>query len=565
MIHFIIISSLISSINCLITRVPLAENGIKGWITVDDAQVGTGVNFKFDLGGLKKGDVIKWAIYEIPLLVGQDKCWKLKESKPYLPIFGPLTITADGKVVETVIAKETSTSDLDGRSLALMKNDEIIACSNIISDTTIIFQSRFYGPEIAGSVYVLYSNDTKLLKVHSRIINANNFDLNLTWSLKKYWWLMDQDQTEPGTLSCKEKARTAYVWYTPTSATENTIRPETMQMISVTNDGDLTPTDLVKSVFVLEKINMSKWEKSPTLGCAKLKRIEPVSNVICVDSQSLNVVQLKQRSPFHPVQVFKNVTTPSLNDCQRSKSTTFNSLSANQLINADGQLAFDVPVAQPMISRFDPQISAIARFVYPIIGEILFVQSKGNPDSSTVVNGWLQSLFDQSTLTNISMSIMKSYVGSDLDAMTCTKYKDLYNPSMINQDFCRKSSLTCPVGIVPYNFTVNSYNLSNSQKFPESFSFVTQNLPMDGVFSIIGQTVQINLPWGQACANITSYNSDISAQNKSACDLKTDDILNQNVDKKMISLVADFHPNQLSSFKGSVYLVSVSILKMLYV
>uniref|UniRef100_A0A915K2I6 Uncharacterized protein n=1 Tax=Romanomermis culicivorax TaxID=13658 RepID=A0A915K2I6_ROMCU len=559
-------------------KIPIYSTNIKGWVEIwplDDNPTtdGVNVNFKLDFVGKMPNTLEFWST-NTPLVYGSDPCPDFRSNAEiFAQKFANFSTTKNdnnnNKIEENAIIKNVT--------LVVAGDGRTAACANILTQESKIFQAKFYGPNVGGNIFAYLNENLKLLKISARILNANNFETNLRWSMKKFWWLPKQDDREPGVISCREKSRNAFVWYEPDANNSwSYVTPERAQLIEISNF-DLTSDNLAKAVFVLEKSSEKQWESNKATGCARVYPTWDAGLNSQVCSPKGELLSLSQETLFDPILVRK------LNkNCEHKiKNESADLENFDDLLKIGDDLGVK-PGAS--ISQFVDHVTvnestkAIAHYFYPMAGQVLFEQAKNNPNSFTVVSGHLVDLFDEYPATvGADMQIMRLPSESTLDGMSCFKWKEMFNPGEMDDNFCQKSDKLCQIGRSPFRGqafvnlgsatwgqepVVNSYNTSSRNR--AHFKFVVENWPLDGPFSILGQTLNVSTNFLQACANISTrvesglisggrrFTFDGSAPDTSslACTFDQDSVLNEMFESYLQSLVANFKG---AIFEGSVY------------
>lgn len=172
-------------------RLPVAYRGTKGWIGVE--QGSSESSFTFDFSSLATNATdISWIILQTPFIYGDQNCDDLvrRRANNGTLASGTLKVQKDavrGSWSGSMIVK-MSVSSLQARSIVLTqgtdKNRQALVCANILSDDILVFESRFYGPQVVGDVYFFLDTTTKMLKLYSRLSNGNNLEPAVNWTLK---------------------------------------------------------------------------------------------------------------------------------------------------------------------------------------------------------------------------------------------------------------------------------------------------------------------------------------------------------------------------------------------
>lgn len=176
-------------------RFPVAYQRTKGWITVEQSPDTNESSLTFDFSSISSNATeIDWSILETPFIYGEENCGDLLRRRRLngSSTSGTLKMGKSNSGSPnwrgSVVLKGISLSKLQARSILLTsgvdKNRQAIGCANILSDDVLVFESRFYGPQVAGGVYFFLDTATKTLKLHNRLINGNNFEDSLSWTLK---------------------------------------------------------------------------------------------------------------------------------------------------------------------------------------------------------------------------------------------------------------------------------------------------------------------------------------------------------------------------------------------
>jgi len=438
----------------LSSKVPLADSNVKGWLYLKQTSFGDEVDVTFNLtisANVSLPLHAEWFISDIPVIYGDEACALIGSEKYTHSKLANFSVKSHN-VLESALVKGVSLLDIVDRALVLKFNQTTEACSNILLNDTKIFRAQFYGPELGGTTYYFLHESLMLLKIYSLILNANNFDLNLKWSLRKYWWLPRQDSREPSVALCREKSKNAYYWYQPPFDNQTEpkyLKPETRQLITVTNCS-LSRENLARSVLVVDKISSFSWDAKKS-SCAKLSAVDDSaqSETCSADGE---ILLLQQASPFHPLRAFH-----SRSACASPEPLPM------RLLAESGETSLLLHTALPAFAtnlRFAHSNVALVRFFFPFAGELRLEQSQNDSDSFTLVSGSLISLFDESDDVPIAgrLQLLKGATPATLNDMSCLVSRDVYNPAAIDDVFCQKSQALCAVGRLPYSVRVAVYN-----------------------------------------------------------------------------------------------------------
>ena len=154
--------------------------------------------------------------------------------------------------------------------------------------------------------------------------------------------------------------------------------------------------------------------------------------------------------------------------------------------------------------------TAVVRFTYPVAGDVLFLQDVSWALGETIVISRLQRSDGQPASANHNWHVHEMPIPDSWSGSRCSSAGGHYNPFSVNTAK-EQYSITCTnnrqLGCELGDLTGKSKPLSFDNSSTTSFFYTDRNLPLGGLYSIVGRSVVIHTAdrgsGRLACANIT--------------------------------------------------------------
>ncbi|KRZ61167.1 hypothetical protein T02_6017 [Trichinella nativa] len=571
-------------------RLYLGDQGVVGWLNFDSKSPDSNVELQVNFTGLPVTVThVEVSFHDAPFLQGDHDCSSLAGWQPHPLTNGsytvPVALTSDGRhLVNEKEPLELAPHFTDRVFSVLVRGvgTDVAVCANWLDDAQ-IYLGRFYGSQVAGPVYVFSLQRHRRIQLLSLLVNGENSETQVGWSIRRKWWPDTRNGREPSDSSCRLSAEKAPLWFHSTDDRQ-LLQPDTEPRLVTVDNVQHHLSELTNSVLVIRRADSDHaWRQSTTLACASLSPVA-VYDGLDFTLPDDDRIEIRQQSPFHPVTLTRTSTTrkaeqkttasifvpldlDNKNQCE-SEITEKSKLNLIHQQNSTVQIALDVTLygdrsimfhkleiqtagAEPACYTLQPANvrTAVARFFYPALGVVKFHQLDNHWQSTTWIVPDVQMLFDLTAPEKAVWEISEKSTGWSQEEMACSADRDLFDPAKLGSDYCLKAAESCPIGSLNEKYGELFFTGQRDQLLGLGI-YATELLPLNGPFSIIGNTLSLNFDFASACANITLTDETTAScfsRNRTATDSKV----------KPVILTAHFDTSHLHGEITMVQYVSV--------
>ncbi|KRZ97636.1 hypothetical protein T08_723 [Trichinella sp. T8] len=571
-------------------RLYLGDQGVVGWLNFDSKSPDSNVELQVNFTGLPMTVThVEVSFHDAPFLQGDHDCSSLAGWQPHPLTNGsytvPVALTSDGRyLVNEKEPLELAPHFTDRVFSVLVRGvgTDVAVCANWLDDAQ-IYLGRFYGSQVAGPVYVFSLQRHRRIQLLSLLVNGENSETQVGWSIRRKWWPDTRNGREPSDSSCRLSAEKAPLWFHSTDDRQ-LLQPDTEPRLVTVDNVQHHLSELTNSVLVIRRADSDHaWRQSTTLACASLSPVA-VYDGLDFTLPDDDRIEIRQQSPFHPVTFTRTSTTrkaeqkttasifvpldlDNKNQCE-SEITEKSKLNLIHQQNSTVQIALDVTLygdrsimfhkleiqtagAEPACYTLQPANvrTAVARFFYPALGVVKFHQLDNHWQSTTWIVPDVQMLFDLTAPEKAVWEISEKSTGWSQEEMACSADRDLFDPAKLGSDYCLKAAESCPIGSLNEKYGELFFTGQRDQLLGLGI-YATELLPLNGPFSIIGNTLSLNFDFASACANITLTDETTAScfsRNRTATDSKV----------KPVILTAHFDTSHLHGEITMVQYVSV--------
>ncbi|OUC40982.1 hypothetical protein D917_00543, partial [Trichinella nativa] len=551
---------------------------------------------------------VEVSFHDAPFLQGDHDCSSLAGWQPHPLTNGsytvPVALTSDGRhLVNEKEPLELAPHFTDRVFSVLVRGvgTDVAVCANWLDDAQ-IYLGRFYGSQVAGPVYVFSLQRHRRIQLLSLLVNGENSETQVGWSIRRKWWPDTRNGREPSDSSCRLSAEKAPLWFHSTDDRQ-LLQPDTEPRLVTVDNVQHHLSELTNSVLVIRRADSDHaWRQSTTLACASLSPVA-VYDGLDFTLPDDDRIEIRQQSPFHPVTLTRTSTTRNAeqkttasifvpldldnkNQCE-SEITEKSKLNLIHQQNSTVQIALDVTLygdrsimfhkleiqtagAEPACYTLQPANvrTAVARFFYPALGVVKFHQLDNHWQSTTWIVPDVQMLFDLTAPEKAVWEISEKSTGWSQEEMACSADRDLFDPAKLGSDYCLKAAESCPIGSLNEKYGELFFTGQRDQLLGLGI-YATELLPLNGPFSIIGNTLSLNFDFASACANITLTDETTAScfsRNRTATDSKVKPvILTAHFDtshlhgeitmeyEEMVAVILDTNDLSACNSKQSVY------------
>ncbi|KFD58458.1 hypothetical protein M513_00684 [Trichuris suis] len=527
--------ALLIRVSAFQVELPIADQGVTGWIQLKPSTSGL-VAVTVSLAGVPaRANVANVTFHNIPFAYGGHDCSALAET-PYLNPNSSFQLPVVDDQISGEVEIDDSILNKIFSVLITFEHSEVSVCATSTAQSR-IYISRFYGSQVAGSVFFFVSNG--MMTILSNLINGENTDSLISWSIRKKWWQLERNAHEPTLHSCRNSAEKAPVWYSSHNPNDYLQPDMTTQIISVGSMSEKHLSNLDMGVLVLQRVEGDVWQSSTLLGCARIARVPSYDfgNVAATFPNS-SAIFFEQASPFHPLIISSG--EPALTDLavivpnQRNQSqceefdpsVNLNVLKSTNLLPSkhksgspfsvvatDATLYGENSILKHLLivgkssinSRCAPiesdnLIAAAAKFFYPAVGEVYFYQDQRSWESVTFIIPKIRHLFDLTVPEKAEWMITDRRVGWSQEEMACSTDTDVFDPFRTPIQYCRRAAETCPIGSLTEKF--GHLFTGSHNELTGLGIYATTTIPLSGPHSVIGNTLRLGLGFADSCANI---------------------------------------------------------------
>ncbi|KRZ79849.1 hypothetical protein T10_1709 [Trichinella papuae] len=562
---------------CLITvrcasgvRLYLGDQGVVGWLNFDSKSADSKVELQVNLTGLPVTVThVEVSFHDAPFLQGDQECSLLASWSAYPLTNGsytvPVALTGDGGHLVNREPLELAPHFMDRVFSVLVRGvgTDVAVCANWLDDAQ-VYLGRFYGSQVAGPVYVFSLPRHRRMQLLSLLVNGENSETHVGWSIRRKWWPDSRNGREPSDSSCRLSAEKAPLWFHSTDDRQ-LLQPDTEPRLITVDNVQHHLSELTNSVLVIKRADSDHaWRQSTTLACAALSPVA-VYDGLDFTLPDDDRIQIRQQSPFHPVtlthtspnrkaeqkstfSVYVPLDLDNKNLCESeiTEKTKLNLFQQHQQNNSV-QIVLDATLygdRSIMFHKLEIQTAgaagaacytlqpanmrtAVARFFYPSIGEVKFHQLNDHWQSTTWIVPDVQMLFDLSAPEKAVWQISEKSIGWSQEEMACSADRDLFDPTKLGSDYCLKAAESCPIGSLNEKYGELFFTGQRDQLLGLGI-YATELLPLNGPFSIIGNTLSLNFDFASACANITLTDETTAScfsRNRTATDSKVKPVI----------------------------------------
>ncbi|KRY59998.1 hypothetical protein T03_8805 [Trichinella britovi] len=571
-------------------RLYLGDQGVVGWLNFDSKSPDSNVELQVNFTGLPMTVThVEVSFHDAPFLQGDHDCSSLAGWQPHPLTNGsymvPVALTSDGRhLVNEKEPLELAPHFTDRVFSVLVRGvgTDVAVCANWLDDAQ-IYLGRFYGSQVAGPVYVFSLQRHRRIQLLSLLVNGENSETQVGWSIRRKWWPDTRNGREPSDSSCRLSAEKAPLWFHSTDDRQ-LLQPDTEPRLVTVDNVQHHLSELTNSVLVIRRADSDHaWRQSTTLACASLSPVA-VYDGLDFTLPDDDRIEIRQQSPFHPVTLTRTSTTrkaeqkttasifvpldlDNKNQCE-SEIAEKSKLNLIHQQNSTVQIALDVTLygdrsimfhkleiqtagAEPACYTLQPANvrTAVARFFYPALGVVKFHQLDNHWQSTTWIVPDVQMLFDLTAPEKAVWEISEKSTGWSQEEMACSADRDLFDPAKLGSDYCLKAAESCPIGSLNEKYGELFFTGQRDQLLGLGI-YATELLPLNGPFSIIGNTLSLNFDFASACANITLTDETTAScfsRNRTATDSKV----------KPVILTAHFDTSHLHGEITMVQYVSV--------
>ncbi|KRY79983.1 hypothetical protein T4A_11826 [Trichinella pseudospiralis] len=548
-----------------------SSTGVVGWLNFDSKSADSKVELQVNLTGLPVTVThVEVSFHDAPFLQGDQECSMLA-SWPAHPLTNgsytvPVASTGDGGHLVNGEPLELAPHFMDRVFSVLVRGvgTDLAVCANWLDDAR-VYLGRFYGSQVAGPVYVFSLPRHRRIQLLSLLVNGENSETQVGWSIRRKWWPDARNGREPSDSSCRLSAEKAPLWFHSTDDRQ-LLQPDTEPRLVTVDNVQHHLSELTNSVLVIKRADSDHaWRQSTTLACAALSPVA-VYDGLDFTLPDDDGIQIRQQSPFHPVTLAH--TSPTRKAEQKSTFSVFVPLDLDDknlceseiaekrklnLIqqhqrNSSVQIVLDATLygdRSIMFHKLEIQTAgaartacytlqpanmrtAVARFFYPVVGEVKFHQLNDHWQSTTWIVPDVQMLFDLSAPEKAVWQISEKSIGWSQEEMACSADRDLFDPTKLGSDYCLKAAESCPIGSLNEKYGELFFTGQRDQLLGLGI-YATELLPLNGPFSIIGNTLSLNFDFASACANITLTDDETTAscfsRNRTATDSKVKPVI----------------------------------------
>ncbi|XP_003376512.1 ATP-dependent RNA helicase DDX19B [Trichinella spiralis] len=510
---------------------------------------------------------VEVSFHDAPFLQGDHDCSSLAGWQPHPLTNGsytvPVALTSDGRhLVNEKDPLELAPHFTDRVFSVLVRGvgTDVAVCANWLDDAQ-IYLGRFYGSQVAGPVYVFSLQRHRRIQLLSLLVNGENSETQVGWSIRRKWWPDTRNGREPSDSSCRLSAEKAPLWFHSTDDRQ-LLQPDTEPRLVTVDNVQHHLSELTNSVLVIRRADSDHaWRQSTTLACASLSPVA-VYDGLDFTLPDDDRIEIRQQSPFHPLTLTRTSTTrkaeqkttasifvpldlDNKNQCE-SEITEKSKLNLINQQNSTVQIALDVTLygdrsimfhkleiqtagAEPACYTLQPANvrTAVARFFYPALGVVKFHQLDDHWQSTTWIVPDVQMLFDLTAPEKAVWEISEKSTGWSQEEMACSADRDLFDPAKLGSDYCLKAAESCPIGSLNEKYGELFFTGQRDQLLGLGI-YATELLPLNGPFSIIGNTLSLNFDFASACANITLTDETTTScfsRNRTATDSKVKPVI----------------------------------------